>query len=148
MQRAAARMKPQRAMTSRRDPLDFLLAAARGAVDGAAAAGDSSLRRNLNQRLEHESALMHARMGNDQCRLADGLVAEKQQIEVERARRIPETALARVPALQCLQFAQQLWRAERRVERGDSVDEIGLRAVADGSGAVKRRACDEARGRQ
>src|SRR3954452_7749381 len=148
MQRAAARMKPQRAMTSRRDPLDFLLAAARGAVDGAAAAGNSSLRRDLNQRLEHESALMHARMWNNQRWLADGLVAEKQQIKVERARGIRETALAGVPALQCLQFAQQLWRAERRVERGHGVDEIGLRAVADGSRAVKRRACDEARGGQ
>src|SRR5256886_9257675 len=59
--------------------------------------------------------------------------------EIERARRVGKFARAAEALLFGEQRVQQGPRGERRLDRGDGVDEIGLRDHADRRAAVERK---------
>src|SRR6266571_8874292 len=80
--------------------VDALAAHAAQPRSGGAATGDRCRRRDVEQRTQHEGALVHARMRHDQAGLRKTAPPEEQQIEVEQARRVaPLAPLPAVPAL-------------------------------------------------
>jgi len=77
--------------------VDALAAHAAQPRSGGAATGDRCRRRDVEQRTQHEGALVHARMRDGQIGLGDACVAVQQQVEVERARRVRPAARAARP---------------------------------------------------
>jgi len=93
----------------------------------------------LRERLEHERALVQARVRDGEARLVDFLVAVEEQVEVERARAVlAGSADATEALLGREEPAEELARAERRLELGGAVEEERLRADADGLGLAQR----------
>src|SRR4051812_28750134 len=126
-------------MAASGDPLHVLAGALRKPVACPPDSEDFELRRQLQQRSEHESPLMHARVRHLQAGLIDARIAIKQEVEIERARRISEAALAAMPPLYSLKLVQQGYSRQCGVERRDRIDEIGLRGMSDRRRAIKRR---------
>src|SRR6185503_6212929 len=71
------------------DPFDFLV---RTAFEV-----ERQLWRDLQQRLQHEGALLHPGMGNHEIAAGNFLLSIDQQIEIERARRVGEAPLTAMP---------------------------------------------------
>ena len=63
-----------------------ILASACQLTDSASQNGMPHAARDLGQRHQDESALVHPRVRNHEIRLVDSLRAEQQQIEIERSR--------------------------------------------------------------
>src|SRR4029079_14427452 len=133
---------------SRDDPLDFLVAAALEQLQGWASPGDHPAGWDFGEGGQHEGALMHAWMRYHELRVGNALVAEKEEIEIERARRIGEAAAPLVRGLQRLERVQQLVRAQRGLDGRDGIDEIGPGRKRARRCAIERRARHEPRPRQ
>src|SRR5690242_17173466 len=123
------------------DPFDALAGAARELLARRAEARDGDVGRKVEERREHERPLVHARMGKGEALGREHLLAVEQEVEVERARRVGKRPLAPVARFQLDQCGKELARGQGGAKLGHAVDEIGLRRVADGRGAVERRAC-------
>ena len=86
--------------------------------------------RQLGQRLKHEPPLVHEEMGDvEVVRSADHEVSVEQDVDVERARRVPlilrraVTAMTPEPGLQLLQSREEHHRVEHRVDADHAVEE-------------------------
>src|SRR5204863_5469027 len=73
-------------------------------------------------------------------RRRDALLAEEQQIEIERARRISEAAAPAMAALDRPQLAKELECLEIGVEPRDRIHKLRLRLVAERCAGVERGA--------
>src|SRR5882672_3029729 len=70
------------------DPFDELVRAAREKFAGRSLARNLRARSKFQERLEDESAFVHARMGHRQAGPRDLFLAEQEEVEIERPRRI------------------------------------------------------------
>ena len=126
--------------------------ARRSHVRAAPRPGNAGCRRDVDQRPQHECALMHPRMRQRKLRSRQSPAAEHQQVEVEHARRVaPGRALppASLTALDGAHALEQGRRRERGAQLGHRVDVVGLRLGAIHGGAyVIARSGDEPRARQ
>src|SRR4051812_13350279 len=86
-------------------------------------------------------------MRHDELRRRNALLAEEQQIEIERARRVGEAAPPAMAAFNRLQLAKELECLELGVEARDRIDELRLRLVAKRCAGVERRTRREAAAR-
>src|SRR3982074_2097415 len=86
--------------------VDALAAHAAQPCPGGAATRDRRRRRDVEQRTQHEGALVHARMRYDQARLRKTAPSEKQQVEVEQSRRVAPLASLSPPAVPALDNPQ------------------------------------------
>ncbi len=107
-------------------------------------ARDDRVGSDLRERREHECAFVHSRVGNDESRLGDDLIAIEQEVEVERARGAGGFARAAEARLDREQLIEQRQGAQSRLDFCDRVDKVGLLAHADRRAAVERRRADEA----
>jgi hypothetical protein len=90
--------------------------------------GNGHAGRKLDQRTQHERARAHPRMRDFEARVMQPGAAVEQDIEIECARRVPLVlAHAPMPALDGAQAAEQPERWQRRLQRGNRVDEFWLR---------------------
>src|SRR5712671_6338494 len=99
-------------------PLAILQQAARTALSR-----NRDLRGELQERLEHEGTLVHARVGDGQARRAQLQLLEKQQIEVEAARGIGKGTLPAVARFDDEQLVEQFFRFERGLQGAYRIDE-------------------------
>ena len=137
-----------RAHDSLSNLLYFLIGAGGKERPGAALARNRDVRRDLCERCEHESALVHAGVGDDEPGLVDHAIAVEQQIEIERARRVGKLAPAAETPLGGEQRLQQSPWSEPGLDCGNRVDKVRLCADADGRAAVKGGRGEEARAGQ
>src|SRR6185295_14406782 len=128
-----------RNLSTSADPLDLLRAAGGEQGAGPAFSGNRYCPIEFEQRLQHERALVHARVGHRQAGTRDLFFAEKQEVEVERPGRIGKRPLAVVASLDALQAFEQHAGGKAGVERRDGVEELGLVLIAEGRGAVEAR---------
>lgn len=114
------------------------------------AAGNGHPGSNLDKRPQHERASAHARMGDFEAWVTQPRAAVEQDIEIQRARRIPLTLPhAPMPALDRTKTRQQSQRWQRGFERGDCVDELRLRPRGvERSADIVGRHADQACARQ
>ena len=122
-------------MTSYSQFFDGLSGDARQAVGGATVPGNDAVWIDLDQWCQHEGAFVHARVGQGQAGLTDDGGAVQQQVKVQCARGIGETAFAAEALLQGEERIEEGLRGKGAVERGHGVDEIGLVGMADRGGA-------------
>src|SRR5258708_457005 len=146
--RGAAPKMTHRAPDTPSHLLYFLIGPGRNELPGAALARNRDVRRDLCERCEHESALVHAGVGDDEPGLVDHAIAVEQQIEIERARRAGKFAPAAETPLGGEQRLQQSPRSEPGLDCGNRVDKVRLCADADGRAAVKGGRGEEARAGQ
>lgn len=107
---------------------------------GVSAARITQPRRNLMKRHEHKCALRQPWMRNLEIVLAQNQIAEQENVEVERARAIPEPSRA-VPsevALQIEQSTQQLARSKMGLKPHNGVEKSRLIGKAHRRRGVKR----------
>ena len=88
--------------------------------------GSFTLGRNLGQRLEHEAPFAEPRVRHGELRFVDQLLAEQDQVEVERPCRSGIRPLAPGIALDLLQRRQQLPRLEPGLSNGRCIQESRL----------------------
>jgi len=102
--------------------------------------------RDLRERDENECTFGKTGMRDFEVGLGDDLIAEEQDVEVERARAVWKTgcAVAAELALDSEQAFEQGARGEFGFERDHGVDKVRLVGEADGRGGVERRAGNEA----
>ena len=72
---------------------------------------NKTIRRDLQQRLQHECTQVHLGMRNRQRRLIYPQVSVQQHIQIQRTRRIGKSALATMVTLNVQQFGKQLQRS-------------------------------------
>lgn len=101
---------------------------------------------NLGQWNQDKSAGSEPRVRNVQVELVKDIVAEEEQVQVQRARPIGNACAAVAPELTLdpEQAFQQAARAEFGFEGHNGVHEAGLVGVSHGFGGVDRRAADNA----
>src|SRR5712692_2444100 len=137
-----------RAHDSLSNLLYFLIGAGGKERPGAALSRNRDVRRDLCEGREHEGALVHAGVRDDEPRLGDHAIAVEQQVEIERARRAGKFAPAAETPLGGEQRLQQSPRSELGLDRGNRVDKVRLCADADRRAAVKGGRSEEARAGQ
>src|SRR5262245_35359660 len=98
------------------------------------------MRSDLGQRLEDEGPLAESRVRHDESGLVDDLATVEDQIEVERARRVPVGTLPPEALLDREESVQQGARRQRRGADDGRVQVPGLwRGSADRRSVVKGR---------
>src|SRR3954469_8218125 len=88
------------------DPFDSLIRRRRKLRARRAYSRYVELRRDLHQRCENEGALMQAGMRHAQPRFVDARIAIEQEVEIQRARRVREAALAAMAGFDRLELTQ------------------------------------------
>src|SRR5579883_2979954 len=96
-------------------------------------------RREVGQRRQHEAALGHARVRDLKLGCRDGGAAVEQDIDIDRARALRNTAHAAELALDAARGAEELPREELRFGLRDEVQEPALLRVIHRLGFVNGR---------
>src|SRR6185436_4008966 len=126
------------------DPFGDLIAAACEQRRHFAVARDGGLRRDFGERLQHEGALVHARVRYGEARRGDDCIAVEQQVEVERARGVGKRTLPAVLLLNRLEIFKQLLSRQPRIDFHDLIEKLRLVEITDGGSPVQARYGGEA----
>lgn len=84
----------------------------------------SHFRRDLEQRVEHEEALMHPRMGDDKVRLVHDLIAEQNKVEIYRLGRFRRSSFSAELTFNMLKQGEELSNCTRRFNFRHPIEEI------------------------
>ena len=104
--------------------------------------------RNFRQWYQDESTLHHARVRQGQAVFMHDQAIVEQQIEIEAARRVLESAVAAVPGFYAKQGSEQGARGQLGAYASYCIDEVRLIGIADRFREIQRAACDQAGFRQ
>ena len=92
---------------------------------------------------QDECAPVHLRMGDLQTRTVNLLLAEQEQVEIQRAWTPVLTTLTPIAFFDSLQLVEQRVRIQRGVEHGNGIDIIRLAREAQRRRAIQRRVPDQ-----
>ena len=102
----------------------------------------NNIRCDLAERFENKSAVGHCRMGNLKIAIGDDLIAEKQDIDIDRSRSLVHHAVASELGFNLLDTREQLTRAQISFQLHSTIQEPGLITAFHRLGFKKGRGPD------